>query len=229
MKTVAIVLAAGQGSRMNSDIPKQYMEINGKPVLYYTLKAFEESEITSVILVTGAKEQEYCKENIVEQYGFSKVEKIIAGGAERYLSVACGLREMENAGYVLIHDGARAFITKEIINRTIEMVAAYGAVAVGVPAKDTIKKVNEDACVIETPPRQYMWQVQTPQAFPAEDIRIAYETVIAQKAVGLTDDCMVWERVMDTPVKMIEGSYENMKITTPEDIYIGEVILRHRQ
>ena len=144
MKVTAIVLAAGSGKRMNSKVHKQYLLMNGKPVLYYSLKAFEESNVDKIVLVVGAGEIEYCKKEIVERYGFVKVCAIVEGGKERYHSVYEGLKAAGETDYVLIHDGARPFLTQDIIERTITMVAQCKACVVGMPVKDTIKIVDKD-------------------------------------------------------------------------------------
>lgn len=226
----AIVLAAGKGSRMKSDIPKQFLQIDGKPVLYYALRAFEDSFVDEVVLVTGSGQQEYCRTEIVEKYGFHKVSRIVAGGKERYDSVYQGLRELTGADYVYIHDGARPFVDRQILERARLCVEQYEACAAGMPVKDTIKVVNEEEIVTDTPPRKFVWQIQTPQVFSYSLIREAYERLyIEENPISVTDDAMVVEYVMKKPVKLFEGSYENIKITTPEDLPIAETFLKSRK
>ena len=225
MKTTAIVLAAGSGKRMNSKVHKQYLLIKEKPVLYYSLKAFEESQIDEIILVVGSGEVEYCKKEIVEQYGFLKVCAVVEGGKERYHSVFEGLKAAGDTDYVLIHDGARPFLTQAIIERTINAVCQYQACVVGMPVKDTIKIIDEDNCAKETPNRSSVWIVQTPQAFSYPLIYDAYERMLKEEDTAITDDAMVVERMTDKKVKLIEGSYQNIKITTPEDLAIAEAYL----
>ena len=145
----AIVLSAGKGNRMHSDIPKQYMDMQGYPVIYYALKAFEESKVDDIILVTGAEDVAFCTKDIVQKYHFTKVKDVVPGGAERYLSVLEGLKKAQNADYVLIHDGARPFITEEIIERGLEKVKETGACVVGMPSKDTIKLSDAEGYVKE--------------------------------------------------------------------------------
>ena len=152
-KIAAIVLAAGEGKRMGSGIPKQYMLIKSRPLVYYALKAFEESAVDEVILVTGEDEIDYCKEYIVDRYHFNKVKKIVPGGWERYASVYFGLEAIEDADYVLIHDGARPMISAELIQKCIYYVKKYRACVVGMPSKDTIKVVDEENYAIRTPER----------------------------------------------------------------------------
>lgn len=224
MKNVAIVLAAGQGKRMNSKVQKQYLLIKGKPVLYYTLQAFEESAlITEVILVTGKDEIEYCENEIVEKYGFTKIHKIVAGGKERYHSVYEGLKAVEGADYVLVHDGARPFVDEQIIERICRSVEEHKACVAGMPVKDTIKIADSEGYASYTPDRKMVWQIQTPQAFSYELLSEAYEKLMKEEVNGITDDAMVIETMTSHKVKLVEGSYKNIKITTPEDLDIAEI------
>ena len=231
-KTTAIVLAAGQGKRMHSDVQKQYLLLQDKPLLYYSLKAFQESFIDEIILVVGKGEETYCRHEIVEHFHFTKVKKIVEGGRERYHSVASGLREIEGEGYVFIHDGARPFLTQEILDRTYEMVQKHHACAAGMPVKDTIKIADEKGFAQTTPDRECVWQVQTPQVFTVQLAKTAYEELLIKeeelKAQGIriTDDAMVVETLLQHPVKLVEGSYENIKITTPEDLKVAAVFLK---
>lgn len=227
-KVTAIVLAAGKGSRMNSDIPKQYLALLGKPVLFYCLKAFEESNVDEIILVTGSGEQEYCKKEIIEKYQIKKVEHIIEGGTERYHSVHRGLKEAKEAAYVLIHDGARPLVSTKIINKAIEAVKENGACVVGMPVKDTIQFVNDDNSIHSTPERRYTWIAQTPQCFEYELALCSYNKAIECKDDQITDDAMVAKRYGNARITMIEGSYENIKVTTPEDIAVAECFLKMR-
>jgi 2-C-methyl-D-erythritol 4-phosphate cytidylyltransferase len=228
-KTTAIVLAAGQGKRMNTDIQKQYLPIKDKPVLYYSLKAFEESLVDKIVLVVGGDDVDYCKSEIVDKYRFSKVAAIVAGGNERYHSVYNGIKAIKwDCEYVFIHDGARPFVTSEIIERAFEQVKEAKACVVGMPVKDTIKISDERGFIVDTPPRANVWQVQTPQVFEKQLISSAYEklivneqTLLADKIV-ITDDAMVVEYFEKLPVKLVRGSYENIKITTREDLKIAE-------
>ena len=224
MKNVAIVLAAGQGKRMNSKVQKQYLLLKERPILYYTLKAFEESLLISeIVLVTGKDEIEYCKKEIVEKYGFEKVRKITAGGKERYHSVYEGIKVIEAADYVFIHDGARPFVDEETIERVCEAVKEYKACVVGMPVKDTIKIADEECFAAQTPDRRKVWQVQTPQTFAFDLIKEAYEKLLEEEPEGITDDAMVVETMTEHRVKLVEGSYRNIKITTPEDLDIAEI------
>lgn len=227
MKTAAIVLAAGKGSRMQADRPKQYLLLKEKPVLYYSLKAFEESSMDEVVLVVGEGEVEYCQKEIVDAYKFKKVTAIIEGGKERYHSVYNGLKEMCKNGvdYVFIHDGARPFVTVELIHKLLEEVKMHQACVAGMPVKDTIKIVDNDQFVTATPERRLVWLVQTPQVFDYKLVYEAYEKIMEKEQAGITDDAMVVEQMTGHPVKLIEADYRNIKITTPEDIVIGESFL----
>ncbi len=232
MKTTAIVLAAGQGKRMGQDVAKQFLLLNGKPVLFYTLQNFQNSMVDDIILVTGEGMEEYCRTKIVDAFGFTKVKKIVIGGKERYHSVANGLRAAEDCDYVLIHDGARPFTTPEMIERGIGEVQKYQACVLGMPVKDTIKISDEEGFTASTPNRKNVWQIQTPQIFAFSLIKEAYEKLILQeeqvKAAGviITDDAMVAEYFTDVKVKLVEGSYENIKLTTPEDMQVAEAFLK---
>lgn len=223
----AIVLAAGKGTRMNSKIQKQFLEVEGKPVIYYSLKCFQESPlIRDIILVTGEESLSYCKEEIVKRFGFSKVKKVTAGGKERYDSVYAGLCACDNTDYVLIHDGARPFVTEEILERTCFAVKETGACVVGMPAKDTIKISDRNKMVESTPAREKVWLVQTPQAFRYSLIKESYESIRCKDMSGITDDAMIVEQESGVKVALVHGSYENLKITTPEDLIIAEAFLR---
>lgn len=225
-KVTAIVLAAGRGSRMNSDVPKQYLSILGRPILFYSLQAFEESDVDEIILVTGSGEQDYCKKEIVEKYHFKKVAYITEGGAERHHSVYFGLQAVSGAEYVLIHDGARPMITSEKINEAIETVKETGACVVGVPVKDTIQLVNEKGYIISTPVRRHTWVAQTPQCFTYELALASYKKAMESGDSDITDDAMVIQRYGGAKVLMLQGDYENIKVTTPEDISVVEGFLK---
>ncbi len=223
--TAAVVLAAGSGRRMNSDVKKQYLELDGKPLIYYALNAFQQSCIERIVLVVSPGEEQYCREAIVDKYGFCKVVAITAGGSERYHSVLHGLRRLTACEHVLIHDGARPFVTPDIIRRALDGARQYKACVVGMPVKDTIKISDNLGYAVQTPARDLLWSVQTPQAFQYSLIRNAYEQVLLQDNISVTDDAMVVESVTGEKVKLIPGSYYNIKITTPEDIKIAKVFL----
>lgn len=248
-RCTAIVLSAGQGKRMGGSVQKQYMQLCGKPVIYYPLATFQRSElIDSIILVVGEEDIGYARRKIVEKYQFGKVDAVITGGKERYDSVWLGLqtlaalaaRETQEAheargtgapenggdGYVFIHDGARPLVDEEILLRGYEAVKQYGACAAGMPSKDTVKLADGGGFARETPPRECVWTVQTPQIFQVSLITEAYSRLMREGSIQVTDDAMVAEKMTDTPVKLFPGSYENIKITTPGDMKVAEALLR---
>lgn len=226
-KITAIVLAGGSGTRMGGTCKKQYMLLDGKPILYYSLKTFQESRVDEIILVTN--EEEYCRQEIIEKYHLNKVKKITAGGAERYHSVFCGLQAAEYCDYVLIHDGARPFVTEDMIERSIHAVKKYQACAVGMPVKDTIKIADSKNYAAETPDRKSVWMIQTPQTFSYSLILEAYRQILKEQPEGITDDAMVIEHQKTAKVKLIPGSYENIKITTPEDMEIAKSFRKYKR
>lgn len=230
MKYTAIVLSAGKGSRMKSDIPKQYLKLHGQPVLYYALNAFEESAVDEIILVTGEGDEAFCRNEIIEKYGLKKVKAVVSGGKERYHSVYRGLCAAGQPDYVLIHDGARPLVNGEIIARAVDGAREYSACVASMPVKDTIKAADAEGFSESTPDRSTLWQIQTPQAFRFGLIYRAYEKVFAPGTdrSRITDDAMVVELMTDTKVKFIEGSYSNIKVTTPEDMIIAEALCAHR-
>lgn len=239
-RCTAIVLAAGNGSRMKSTVAKQYMILNGKPLIWYALNTIETSEIIDdCILVTGADDLDYVRKEIVEKYGFHKVVNITAGGAERYLSVGNAIdvlagdtMKMPNReGYVFIHDGARPFLTEEILRNTYEGVQKYHACVAAMPVKDTVKLADEEGFAAFTPDRRLVWTIQTPQVFDTQLIVEAYQKLRsnqekwAEKGIPVTDDAGVVELFTDQKVKLVQGSYQNIKITTPEDISTAKSFL----
>ncbi len=234
MKTGVIILAAGQGKRMRSEVAKQYLLLCARPVLYYSLKAFEEAAVIDfIVLVVGEGEHERVMAEIIMPYGFTKVRAVVTGGEERYISVYNGLQAAES-DYVFIHDGARPMVDGDIIRRAYDGVKKNRAVAVGMPVKDTIKIADEEGYIKATPRRETVWAVQTPQVFETELVKSAYEALMeenqrrADGKVPVTDDAMVVEAYGGVRVKLIEGSYANMKITTPEDMAIMEVFNRNK-
>ena len=239
-RCTAIVLAAGSGSRMKSSVAKQFMQLCGKPLIWYALHTIEESSvIDDCILVTGAEDISYVKGEIVDYYGFHKVDSIVSGGRERYDSVYQALRVIAEGrlktpnkdGCVFIHDGARPFLTEEILQRCYEEVQKSKACVAGMPVKDTIKIADRENFSAQTPDRTLVWQIQTPQVFESLLIIEAYEKLMRKKdeliskGIKITDDAMVVETFADTPVKLVQASYENIKITTPEDMLIAKAFI----
>lgn len=226
-KCTAIVLAAGQGKRMGTTVQKQYLEIQEKPVLYYSLNAFQQSSIIDeIVLVVGEGQKEYCQQEFVDKFQFTKVSQIVYGGSERYFSVWNGLQVITDSDYVYIHDGARPFVTEDIIERAFESVKSEDACVVGMPVKDTIKIADSNGYADYTPNRSLVWLIQTPQVFEMSLIKEAYAKLMELEEVPVTDDAMVVEQMLGKKVKLVEGSYENIKITTPEDLFVAESFLK---
>ena len=221
-KFTAIVLSGGIGKRMNSDIPKQYMMLKDKPVLAHSLLAFEQSPVDDIVIVCGAGDEEYITKEFVEKYGLSKVSAVCEGGAERYNSVYNGLKACKDTDYVLIHDGARPYVSDEIIKRNIEEVQKYKAVVTSVKAIDTVKIADDNGFVISTPERKSVYFMQTPQTFEYKLALDSYSKLIEELEkevkVQVTDDAQVVEMYSEIKVKLIEGDYSNIKITVPKDL-----------
>lgn len=228
MRSTAIILAAGSGKRFSVKKKKQFVELFDKPLLYYSLKAFSESKADDIIVVTSKDDIDFVREDIVKKYGFSKVTSIVEGGAERYDSVYNGLKVC--GGYIcLIHDSARAIISVELINRCIKEVVKYRAVVPVVTPKDTIR-VRDGEFGGETIDRNKLCIIQTPQCFDIDLIKSAFEKLYKTdyKTLGITDDAMVVEKFTDTKVRLVDGDYKNIKVTTPEDIVIAKAFLDAR-
>ena len=226
MKTIVLIPSAGSGSRMGAKAKKPYLSLGNKPILAHTLLAFEQcSLINEVVLIVAEDEIDYCKTSIVEPFKIRKVNKIIAGGPKRQDSVWEGLKTLnDDCELVMIHDGVRPFVSQEILKKSVHETANSGATVVAVPVKDTIKIVSKQAEVLETIDRSRIWAVQTPQTFARDVIKRAYEKAYKDRFYG-TDDASLVER-LGVKVKIIPGSYDNMKITTPGDLTLGEAILK---
>lgn len=232
MKTAAIILSGGKGKRMGASVSKQYLELEGYPVLYYALNTFEKSSVDYIIIVCGEGEESYVRENIVNKYNIKKTAAIVAGGKERYNSVHNGLKAIEekcpDTDIVLIHDGARAFVSEEIIEKLIQCCRTEKACVAAVKAKDTIKISDAEGYIKETPSRETVWQIQTPQTFKYDIIKKAYDFVLSGDTKDITDDAMVLEKYCGQRIKLVEASYDNIKITTPEDMIFGKAILNNK-
>lgn len=224
-----IIAAAGMSNRMGSKINKQFIAINGKPILAHTIEKFEKCRyIDEIILVAKEEEIEYCRKEIIKKYRFKKVSNVIRGGKERHDSIYNGILALnENTDIVLTHDGARPFVKNKNIEDGIEGVMEYGACIIGVPVTDTIKSVGKDNTIKETPERSLLWAAQTPQCFLKDILIKSYDKAMKDNFLG-TDDSSIVER-MGYDVRMIMGSYENIKITTPEDIVLAESLLKDKE
>ncbi|MBQ3615718.1 MAG: 2-C-methyl-D-erythritol 4-phosphate cytidylyltransferase [Anaerotignum sp.] len=224
----AVIVAAGKGKRMGTDISKQFLPLCGKEILTHTVEVFEKADrIRDIVLVTGTDSLQDVQD-MVREYGWQKVISVVAGGKERQDSVWNGLQAVsEDTEIVLIHDGVRPFVTEEILDLSIETAVEMGGCVAGVPAKDTIKVCNSENIAVDTPDRSTLWQIQTPQTFRKELIVKAYEQAKAEGFAG-TDDASLAE-YSGYSVKVIMGSYRNIKITTKEDLLIGEAFLKEGQ
>lgn len=225
MKVTAIVAAGGKGTRMGADKNKVFLKILNREILSYTVSAFENnSQTDEIVIVTGKEDIEACRK-LIKHYGFKKVKCIVEGGAERQSSVMHGL-EASDGDIALIHDGARALVTDNEINNAIADCKKYGAAAAGVKCKDTLKNV-QNGFITATVDRENTYMIQTPQAFGLPEILNLHKKA-QQDGISATDDCMLAEHYGVT-VKVSEGSYENIKLTTPEDMFVAERILKRRE
>jgi 2-C-methyl-D-erythritol 4-phosphate cytidylyltransferase len=227
-KVTALIPAAGMGRRMGKAVAKQFLPLGDKPMLAHTLLVFQRApEIDEIIPILSQEDMESCLRDVIEQYHVTKVKTLVVGGKERQDSVKNGLQKLEkDALIVLVHDGVRPFVTHEMIKESIEHAKKGECVAVGVPIKDTIKEVDDKNIVRRTLERNRLWAIQTPQTFPVKILRRAYEESRQHNRYG-TDDATLVEQAGGN-VHVIMGSYENIKITTPEDLMLAEEILRRR-
>nr|WP_294681835.1 2-C-methyl-D-erythritol 4-phosphate cytidylyltransferase [uncultured Anaerotignum sp.] len=223
--STAVIVAAGKGKRMGTKISKQFLLLGEKEILAHTVEKFEKADaIRDIILVTGREAVQDVRE-MAQEYGWKKIHAVTEGGRERQDSVFLGLQHLpQDTEVVLIHDGVRPFVTAEILERSIAVAVQMGGCVAGVPAKDTIKVCNAQGLAVATPERSTLWQIQTPQTFRKEEIISAYQAARADGFLG-TDDASVLEH-SGYPVQVIMGSYRNIKITTKEDLLIGEAFLK---
>lgn len=228
-KVSAVIAAGGKGKRMGIRDNKVYMPLKGQPVLSRTLTVFEACRlIDEIIVVVPQDEKDLCIRRVIGPLGIAKTVKITAGGKERQDSVRCGLREISaNCDFVVVHDGARPLLTSALLEAVIREAFSWGAAIVAVPVKDTIKVADDKGMVVDTPARDRLWSVQTPQAF-RKDILMEAHAAAVTKGISATDDAFLVEK-LGLPVKIVPGEYDNIKITTPEDISIGEGILSRRR
>jgi 2-C-methyl-D-erythritol 4-phosphate cytidylyltransferase len=225
----AIIVAGGKGIRMGQDINKQFIKLKDKEVLALTIEAFSKVEVVDeIIVVISEEEKEFCIKHIIDKYKFNKVKKVVAGGKERQESVYNGLINCnKNCEIVLIHDGARPFVTSKMIEESVACAKVFGACTVGIPVKDTIKVITTDNMIASTLKRDELFAVQTPQTFDYKLILEAHEYARNNNLVG-TDDTVLIE-MMDRNVKVVLGSYLNIKLTTPEDLIFGRAILENKE
>ncbi|MGM1023377.1 MAG: 2-C-methyl-D-erythritol 4-phosphate cytidylyltransferase [Bacillota bacterium] len=210
-----VIVAAGRGSRMGTPESKQFLLLRDKPIFIHTLEIFAAMpEVDEMVMVTGAEDVERCQEWI-RQYRIGKDVQVVAGGSERQHSVYRGLSHLQ-ADWVMVHDGVRPLIQPELVRSCLETAQRTGASVAAVPVKDTVKQVNGDGIITATPDRRSLWSIQTPQTFRLSDLLRAYEEAEQVGFLG-TDDSMLVER-LGIPVTVVQGSYKNIKITTPEDL-----------
>lgn len=229
MKATVLIPAAGMGRRMGATVNKQYLELAGKPILAHTLALFDQHpQIEHIYPILPTDEIDYCQRQIIEPYGFVKVRKLVAGGAERQDSVRNGMLALAEDGLdqperiVLVHDGARPLFNPQLLSELLSIIADRGACIVGVPAKDTIKEVD-GGLISGTPERKRLWQAQTPQGFRYQLFADAFRSADEAGFLG-TDDASLLERI-GQPVAMLQGGYRNIKVTTPEDLVIATALL----
>lgn len=230
----AIILAGGSGKRMKSNIAKQFICLHGRPMVYYSLRAFAESPVDSIVLVTSKEHLEFCQKEIVDKYKIPKVINILSGGKERYHSSIHGvLASPQDSDYLLIHDSARPCITKELIMNCMESVVKQGNGTTAVKAVDTTCQVDEEGRIIHIPNRNHLWSIQTPQCFKYKDIKKAHERLMKQESVmskaekeAITDDVAVVRNFLKKEVYVFEGSYDNIKVTNPVDVAKAEETLK---
>lgn len=220
----AVIVAAGSGRRMGTSVSKQYLLLGGKEILAHTVGKFEKSTAIDEVILVVSREDFSRVRQMAAAYGWKKLAAVVQGGAERQDSIWNGLTQVnESAEVILLHDGVRPFATEEMIRESIQTAREMGACAVGVPVKDTIKLCGEDGITLGTPERSRLWQIQTPQTFRREVIFQAFEKARKDGFRG-TDDTSVAEYA-GFPVKVIPGSYRNIKITTQEDLLIAKAFL----
>ena len=230
MKTVTIIPAAGAGVRMGTAQAKQFLDMCGKPLLAVTLEKFQVcSSVDSVILVVPSHDVDYCQKEIVDRYQLNKVQTVVAGGERRQDSVRLGLEATEGQyEWVLIHDGVRPFIESSLIEAIIKAVQKERAVITAMPAKETVKKVGADGLIIKTYDRRQVYLVQTPQAFRYDDIMAAHQKAFLEDWNEMTDDALMIEK-MGIPVKVIPGSENNIKVTTPHDLELARFLIEPKK
>jgi 2-C-methyl-D-erythritol 4-phosphate cytidylyltransferase len=223
---IAVIPAAGSGTRMGSARSKQFMDLCGKPMLAVTLERFHQCDlIDEIVVVVSGQDVGYCRREIVDRYGLTKVATVVGGGRRRQESVRNGIEAVSNSStWILIHDGVRPLVSLELIERVIRASGKYRAVIPGIPVKDTIKQIDSRGRVVDTVDRSTLWAVQTPQIFRCEDIRMAHTKAMEEGWEGVTDDAFLIERI-GIPVELIEGEETNIKITTARDLELARLFL----
>ena len=226
---VALVPAAGRGLRMGGAVSKQFLSLGGEPLIVQSLRTLQASPVVDqIVLAVPFADVEYCKDEIVSRYRFTKVAKVVAGGAERQDSVRYALTQIpSDAEIVLIHDAVRPFVTQRMIEEVVAAARKEGAAIIALPMRDTVKQVRTDGTIERTVDRTPLWLAQTPQAFRRNWIESAHKKAHAE-GIRATDDAFLVEW-LGYSVAVVEGSGENIKVTRPEDLVIGEAILASRK
>lgn len=224
-KVCALIPAAGKGSRMAHSVKKPYLKLAQKPILAHTIQRFEQnSAVDAIFVIVDRADFGECHAAVLRPYPFTKVQKLVEGGETRQMSVYNGLCALsEDVDFVIVHDGVRPFVTDEVIFACLTAADECGAAVAAVPVKDTIKVANEDSFIVETPVRDRLWAVQTPQVFRKSLLEEAHQAAQARQ-ITATDDASLVEQ-LGFPVKLVKGSYANLKITTPIDLRVAEVLI----
>ena len=226
-KTVAIVPAAGAGVRMGGDRAKQYLHLKDRPILAVTLEALQKCVmLDAIVLVVPAKDVRYCQKEIVEKFGIDKVSKVVPGGKLRQDSVRMGLETLNGQhDLVLIHDGVRPMVEPDLVEAVIRTALKHRAAISALPAKETVKAVDNHRQVAATYDRTKVWMVQTPQAFHYKDILKAHREALKNGLTKATDDAFLVEK-LGIPIRVVLGSERNIKVTTPHDLALAQFLLR---
>jgi len=221
-----VIAAAGKGSRMKSGINKQYMLLNSRPILSYSLDFFEKLDIVEqIVVITGEHELDYCEQEVIKRFKYNKVSAVLPGGKERQDSVLIGLHKLgSDTNLVAVHDGARPLLSSGLFSRLFKQAEEWGAAIPGIPSKDTLKMVDGESFVRQTLDRTSIYAIQTPQIFKYAELMTAYRKAYEENFQG-TDDASLFERYIGR-VRLVEGEYNNLKITTPEDLIIAEALLK---
>lgn len=221
----AVIVAAGRSTRMGGEISKQLLLLDGVPVIVRTLKAFELAGSVQEVVIAARQEDIPQMYALIQEYEITKVKQIVTGGETRQESVFRAIAYVdERADFLAIHDGARPLVRPREIDQVVAAAVEHGAAALGVPVKDTVKRIDENGRILETPERSALWAVQTPQVF-ARALYLRAAELAGKEAANLTDDCQLIERAGE-PVYLVRGAYSNLKITTPEDVFSAEGILK---
>jgi len=225
-QVIAVIPAAGSGTRMGSARSKQFMDLCGKPMLAITLERFQEcSHVDGIVVVVSEQNIAACTREIVDRYGMSKVTAVVSGGRRRQESVKNGIEAAPNSStWILVHDGARPLVTLELIERVITAARGYRAVIPGIPVKDTLKEIDSRGRVVKTVERGALRSIQTPQVFRYEDILSAHKKAVEEGWEGVTDDACLIEKI-GIPVELIQGEETNIKITTAKDLELARFLL----